>query len=104
MTGNHGDEAEKGNIPGDGSTIIGGDGTIPTGGLDNFIDIREKGTYLADKSMLIDRIMSDGSFKTYLFCRPRRFGKSINLTMLDAFLNIRYRDNTWFDGMMKSEV
>lgn len=104
MNGSHNDEAEKGNIPGDGSTIIGGDSTIPTGGLDNFIDIREKGTYLADKSMLIDRIMSDSSFITYLFCRPRRFGKSINLTMLDAFLNIRYRNNTWFDGMMISEI
>ena len=104
MTGNHSDTVESVITYDNCSTIIGGDGTIPTGGLENFIDIREKGTYLADKSMLIDRIMSDSSFITYLFCRPRRFGKSINLTMLDAFLSIRYRDNTWFDGMMVSGV
>ena len=66
------------------STTIGGEDTIPTGGLDNFIEIRRNGTYLTDKSILIERIMSDRRYKMFLFCRPRRFGKSVNLTMLDA--------------------
>ena len=57
------------------STINGGEDTKPTGSLDNFIEIRETGGYLADKTMLIDRIMSDRHNKVFLFCRPRRFGK-----------------------------
>lgn len=85
------------------STINGGEDTKPTGSLDNFIEIRETGGYLADKTMLIDHIMSDRHNKVFLFCRPRRFGKSINLTMLDAFLNVKYKGNTWFDGMLISE-
>lgn len=84
------------------STTIGGEDTIPTGGLDNFIEIRRNGTYLTDKSILIERIMSDRRYKTFLFCRPRRFGKSVNLTMLDAFLNIEHQGNDWFDGMAVS--
>ena len=85
------------------STINGGDDTYPPGSLDNFIEIRETEGYLADKSMLIDHILSDRHNKVFLFCRPRRFGKSVNLTMLDAFLNVKYKGNTWFDGMKISE-
>ena len=85
------------------STINGGDDTYPPGSLDNFIEIRETEGYLADKSMLIDHILSDRHNKVFLFCRPRRFGKSVNLTMLDAFLNVKYKGNTWFDGMKISQ-
>ena len=85
------------------STIKGGEETHPTGSLDNFMEVRKAGGYLADKSMLIDRILSDRNNKVFLFCRPRRFGKSINLTMLDAYLNVKYQGNKWFDGMFISE-
>jgi len=40
----------------------------------------------------------------YLYTRPRRFGKSLNLSMLDAFFNLKYpKDNGWFDGLKVSE-
>lgn len=76
----------------------GGDDTIPTATLSNFMKVREFGSYLADKTMLIGRILDDRAADAFLFCRPRRFGKSINLTMLDAYLNVEYRGNSWFEG------
>ena len=41
----------------------------------------------------------------YLFTRPRRFGKSLNLSMIDSFFNIEYAGNGWFEGLrvMSSE-
>lgn len=35
----------------------------------------------------------------FLFTRPRRFGKSTNLSMIDAYLNMEHAGNTWFDGL-----
>ena len=61
--------------------------------------MREDGHPVVDKTMSISRTMSDRTNKAILFCRPPGFGKSLSLSMLDAFLNIRYRGNTWFDGM-----
>ncbi|MCQ2071473.1 MAG: AAA family ATPase, partial [archaeon] len=74
-------------------------------GNDDFKSIREDGTYYyVDKSMLIADILGNNPKGAYLFTRPRRFGKSLNLSMLDAFFNIRYKDrNTWFEGLEISE-
>jgi len=42
--------------------------------------------------------------KAYLYTRPRRFGKSLNLSMLDAFFNMGYpKDNQWFHGLKVSK-
>ena len=71
---------------------------IDTGGL-SFMEIRRKDKYYVDKSMLIGDILSSNDSGVYLFTRPRRFGKTTNLTMLDAFFNIEYKGNTWFDGL-----
>lgn len=81
-----------------------GDRTIPTLGLDNYRTIRENGAYIADKTMFIDRILRSSGSGVFLFTRPRRFGKSINLTMLDGFLNVRHRGNDFFDGTLISRV
>lgn len=35
----------------------------------------------------------------FLYTRPRRFGKTTNVTMLNAFFNIDYKGNDWFDGL-----
>ena len=67
-------------------------------GRDDFKELREEGFYFVDKSELISDIIQNGS-KVFLFTRPRRFGKSLNLSMLDAFFNINYKGNTWFDGL-----
>ena len=75
---------------------------IDTSGL-SFIEIRRKDKYYVDKSMLIGDILSSNDSGVYLFTRPRRFGKTTNLTMLDAFFNLEYRGNTWFDGLKISK-
>ena len=70
---------------------------IPSG-VDDFREIREGGYYFVDKSELVSDIVNDKS-KVFLFTRPRRFGKSLNLSMIDAFFNLEYKGNGWFDGL-----
>ena len=74
---------------------------IPVG-VHDFIEIRESDMYYVDKTELIDVILS-GFCKAILFARPRHFGKSVNLSMLDAYLNMEYAGNIWFDGLAISE-
>jgi hypothetical protein len=65
--------------------------------------MREGEFLYVDKSDMIPQILSDKT-EVYQFTRPRRFGKSLNLSMLDAFFNIRYsKDNRWFDGLKVSD-
>ncbi len=73
-------------------------------GIQNFSEVRDKGAYYVDKSELIGRILEKRSTKAFLFTRPRRFGKSLNLSMLDAYLNLKYKGNSWFDGLKVSEL
>ena len=68
-----------------------------------FQKIREGNKYYVDKSLLIKALLSNDDMSAYLFIRPRRFGKSMNLSMLDAFFNIKYKGNNWFDGLEISE-
>ena len=75
---------------------------MDTGGL-SFAELREEDMYYVDKTMLIADILSEGDSDVYQFTRPRRFGKTTNLSMLDAFFNIQYKGNTWFDGLEISE-
>ena len=70
---------------------------IPSG-VDDFREIREGRYYFVDKSELVSDIVNDRS-KVFLFTRPRRFGKSLNLSMIDAFFNLEYKGNKWFDGL-----
>ena len=75
---------------------------IDLGGL-SFAELREDDKYYVDKTLLIKDILGTNDKGVYLFTRPRRFGKSMNLSMLDAFLNMRYKGNTWFDGLAISD-
>ena len=68
-------------------------------GVQDFAELRKMDKYYVDKSMLIGQILSQNSNGVYSITRPRRFGKSLNLSMLDAFFNIEYKGNTWFDGL-----
>ena len=72
-------------------------------GVQDFIELRKTDKYYVDKSMLIGQILNKNDLGVYLYTRPRRFGKSLNLSMLDAFFNIEYKDNAWFDGLEISE-
>ncbi|MBQ8643483.1 MAG: AAA family ATPase [Candidatus Methanomethylophilaceae archaeon] len=72
-------------------------------GVQDFKEVRDEGYLYVDKSDMIPQILSQKS-KVYLYTRPRRFGKSLNLSMLDAFFNIKYpKDNTWFDDLKVSD-
>ncbi|MBP3386159.1 MAG: AAA family ATPase [Candidatus Methanomethylophilaceae archaeon] len=71
-------------------------------GVQDFKEVRDEGYLYVDKSNLIPQILSQKS-EVYQVTRPRRFGKSLNLSMLDAFFNIKYpKDNKWFDGLKVS--
>ncbi|MGL4568370.1 MAG: AAA family ATPase [Fusobacteriaceae bacterium] len=59
-------------------------------GMDDFKEIREKGCYFVDKSMFISEIL-DKMAKVTLLPRPRRFGKTLNMSMLHYFFSIENR-------------
>ena len=72
-------------------------------GIDDFKELRENDGYFVDKTVLIEDIVTSRTTKVFLFTRPRRFGKSLNMSMLDAFFNKEYKGNTWFDGLKISD-
>lgn len=72
-------------------------------GISDFKTLRDENYYFVDKSLFIDSVMSVG--KVFLFTRPRRFGKTLNMSMLDAYLNRIYAgDSDRFEGLRISEV
>lgn len=73
----------------------------PPAKISDFKKVRNGGYYYIDKSELIPDVWP-GS-KAYLFLRPGGFGKTMNLSMLDAFFNLKYKGNSWFDGLKVSE-
>ena len=73
-------------------------------GIDDFNMIRDEGGYYIDKTALIGDILEQKK-GVYLFTRPRRFGKSLNLSMLDSYFNLRYADDPdRFAGLRISEL
>ena len=60
-------------------------------GRDNFKDIIEGYFYYVDKTDIIEEIFKNKNYVS-LFPRPRRFGKSLFISMLDNFFNIEYKD------------
>lgn len=56
-------------------------------GIDSFEKIRSGNYYYVDKTVLIEQVLEKGSEVT-LFTRPRRFGKSLNMSMLQRFFEI----------------
>ena len=70
-------------------------------GIDDFRKIRENDYYYVDKTNLIRDIIDNGSEVT-LFTRPRRFGKTLNMSMLKAFFEIG-ADAAWFEELKISK-
>ena len=73
---------------------------LPTG-IEDFKEIRTDGYYYVDKTALIEQVLDKRS-KVTLFTRPRRFGKTLNMSMLRYFFEIGV-DSTLFDGLHISE-
>ena len=76
--------------------------SMPVGNT-NFREIRETGLYYVDKSMLIDQIVEQTKAKVTLFTRPRRFGKTLNMSMLQHFFDIREDSKALFEGLAITE-
>lgn len=70
-------------------------------GIENFEDIRRSGFYYIDKTMLIEQTLNNWS-KVTLFTRPRRFGKTLGMSMLRSFFEIG-TDKSLFDGLYISQ-
>ena len=75
--------------------------TMPIGKSD-FAKVRTSGDYYIDKTMLIEQITASGAEVT-LFTRPRRFGKSLNMSMLQHFFDIREKSESLFEGLAISK-
>ena len=69
-------------------------------GIENFEDIIKDNYYYVDKSMLIEDILVNRAAVT-LFTRPRRFGKTLNMSMIKYFFDVRNKDEnrTLFEGL-----
>ena len=60
-------------------------------GIDDFKMIIEEDYYYADKTKMIESLLDDGAGVT-LFTRPRRFGKTLNMSMLNYFFNLKNKE------------
>ena len=69
--------------------------------IENFEDIRRSGFYYIDKTMFIEQFLNTWSEVT-LFTRPRRFGKTLGMSMLRSFFEIG-TDKSLFDGLYISQ-
>ena len=70
-------------------------------GIENFEEIRRNQYYYIDKTKLIEQLF-DSLGKVSLFTRPRRFGKTLNMSMLKSFFEIG-TDPSLFDGLYISK-
>ncbi len=69
-------------------------------GVSDFKEIITKNYYYFDKTKFIENILDDGS-KVKLFTRPRRFGKTLNISMLRYFFDVKNKEEnrTLFEGL-----
>lgn len=72
-------------------------------GIENFMEMRTEGFYYVDKTGLIKTLLENPG-KVNLFTRPRRFGKTLNMSMLKCFFEKRsdimlFDNSTIFDGL-----
>ena len=74
-------------------------------GGENFDELRTSGCYYVDKTELLYELRQDSKNKVTLFTRPRRFGKTLTMRMMESFFDIRRDSRAVFDGLaiMKHE-
>ncbi|WP_259295687.1 AAA family ATPase, partial [Thomasclavelia spiroformis] len=66
-------------------------------GIENFKELLDNNYYYVDKTKLIEDVLSD---KVMLYTRPRRFGKTLNMSMLYYFFSNKEKENAYlFDGL-----
>jgi hypothetical protein len=74
-----------------------------TTGFGDFSRVREENYYYVDKSMFIHELVSYQE-SVALFTRPRRFGKTMNLTMIRDFFDITKDSRKLFEGLAVMET
>ena len=71
---------------------------IPVG-VSDFEEIRKNGYCYVDKSRLIGELLSRTGTKVTIITRPRRFGKTLGMSMLENFFDIRRDSRKLFEGL-----
>ena len=71
---------------------------IPVG-ISDFKEIRKNGYYYVDKTFLIKELLKTTATKVTLITRPRRFGKTMAMSMLADYFDIRENSQDLFDGL-----
>ena len=70
-------------------------------GVEDFKELIDRGYYYVDKSMFMKDVLKE---KVVLYTRPRRFGKTLNMSMLNYFYNVKEKENAYlFDGLAISK-
>ena len=72
-------------------------------GKSDFEELRESGNYYVDKTELIYELVNDTDNKVTLFTRPRRFGKTLMMSMMENFFSIRKDSESIFEGLAITE-
>ncbi|MBR1669108.1 MAG: AAA family ATPase [Butyrivibrio sp.] len=72
-------------------------------GKSDFEELRESGNYYVDKTELIYELVNDTDNKVTLFTRPRRFGKTLMMSMIENFFSIRKNSESIFEGLAITE-
>ena len=72
-------------------------------GKSSFEEIRKQGLFYIDKSSLIEEIIQEEGTDVFLFTRPRRFGKTLIMSMLSAFFDISKDSKELFKSLKISE-
>lgn len=72
-------------------------------GISDFGEIRQEGSYYIDKTGLIEELLRTTGTKVTLFTRPRRFGKTLGMSMLAHFFDISENSRMLFEGLKISE-
>ena len=72
--------------------------SIPVG-VSDFEEIRRNGYYYVDKSGLIGELLGTTGTKVTLITRPRRFGKTLGMSMLESFFDIQKDNKALFEGL-----
>ncbi len=68
-------------------------------GRSGFADIRRNGYYYVDKSGFIRELLRTAGRQVTLITRPRRFGKTLGMSMLSEFFDIRKESSGLFAGL-----
>lgn len=68
-------------------------------GVDNFEKLRRLGGYYVDKTPMLSKLLKTLPYKPILFTRPHHFGKTLTLSMMESFFDIRKDNKEIFKGL-----